>query len=164
MKAHILIGSIGSGKSTWAKLMAGCDFKNIRVSGDDIRGMIKNGYVFDFQLEPIVHNMMRRCIEEALFQGKNVIIDDCVSTLTKEDRKSLCEYLVTQDPNIEISYIWVICDYDVALKRRFKNLRGGDKFSWKLVMDKHISMFEPPSEDEHINIKEIIEVRNEHDY
>lgn len=159
MKVYILIGMIGSGKSSWARMTAGTDFNTIRVGVDDIRNMIKDKYTFDFQLEPLVNMMKIGMIREVMLAGKNVVIDDI--HLTKEGRIKLCEMLSgpCKYP-VEIIYVWMKCNNKRALKRRLINLRGRDEFEWRQVMLKHEHMFDVPNKSESIYIKEMIEVDN----
>lgn len=160
MKAYILIGMVGSGKTAWARMTAGTNFNIIRVSSDDIRNMIKDRYTFDFQLEPLVDKIMMAMVREVLAAGKDVVIDDC--NLTFAGRDKLCKNLVdiAQD-GIEITYVWMNCSDDIALKRRLTNLKGRTEFEWREVIKKHRSMFESPEKDENMYRVNIIEVDNE---
>ena len=142
MKAYIMIGLIGSGKSGWARMTAGTDFNTIRVSNDDIRGMIKDRYTFDLQLEPLVRKIGNAMIEQILSEGKNVVVDDC--HLVKEYRQELCTLIKRVKPEAEIIYVWVQAAHDVALKRRLADLRGRTEFEWIQVMKKMVAVFEPP--------------------
>jgi len=140
-------------------MAAGTDFSTVRVGVDDIRNMIKDRYIFDFQLEPLVDRMKMAMIREVLKAGKDLVVDDI--HLTKAGRQVLCATLVGVIPDIEIIYVWMRCDDEVAISRRLTNLRGIPEFGWQQVMKKHKSMFETPLYDECKNIKEIIEVNNE---
>lgn len=158
MKVYIMIGLIGSGKSAWARLTAGCDFNTIRVGIDDIRDMIKDRYTFDFQLEPLVRKMGTAMIVQVLLEGKNVVVDDC--HLTEEHRQELCAMIKGAIPEAEIIYVWMRCDSTVALKRRLSNLRGGTEFGWIQVMKKHEEMFDIPTKNENKYVSDMIEVFN----
>ena len=159
MKVYIMIGMIGSGKSAWARMTAGTDFNTIRVSGDDIRKMIKDRYTFDFQLEPLVNKMKMAMIKEVLAAGKDVVIDDC--HLTYKDREELCALIKGVWPAAEIIYVWMRCNLEVALKRRLCNLRGITEFEWRSVMGKHKQEFDIPTKDENKCISDMIEVFND---
>jgi len=159
MKAYILIGMVGSGKSSWAKMTAGTDFNTIRVSGNDIRSMIKDRYTFDFQLEPLVNQMKMGMIREVLLAGKDVVIDDC--HLTFNSRLELCENLVEMArTGVDIIYVWMHCSDESANARRLTDLKGRTTFEWQQVIKKHRGMFEPPSMDENTFDFSIIEVSN----
>lgn len=161
MKVYIMIGMIGSGKSSWAKMTAGTDFNTIRVCADDIRSMIKDRYTFDSQLEPLVHKMETAMIVQLLLEGKDIVIDDC--HLTAKHRQELCAVILGVVPDAEIFYVWMKCDNDAALERRLTDLRGTTKFEWMQVMKRMASVFEIPvySECEAGVIKDIIEMINE---
>jgi len=159
MKVYIMIGMIGSGKSSWARMTAGTDFKTIRVSNDDIRSMIKDRYTFDLQLEPLVRKMGTGLVVQLLLEDKNIVVDDC--HLTAKHRQELCAVILGVAPEAEIFYVWMKCDNGTAHERRLTNLRGRSEFEWREVQKKHLSMFDIPSKDENEYIKEIIEVNNE---
>lgn len=146
MKAYIMIGLTGSGKSSWARMTAKTNFNTIRVSNDDIRSMIKDRYTFDYQLEPLVRKMGDALVEQVLLDGKNVIIDDC--HLTVEHRRELCELVKRVAPTVEIIYVWVWCCPEVCLQRRLTDVRGGSKLEWAWVVDKMDKVFETPQDDE----------------
>lgn len=160
MKVYIMIGLIGSGKSSWAKMTAGTDFNTIRVSCDDIRDMIKDRYTFDLQLEPLVRKISTAMIALVLLEGKNVVIDDC--HLMIKHRQELCATIKEVAPEVEIIYVWVQAELDVALRRRLVNLRGRTEFEWRHVMKKMVDVFEPPdcSECGVGVVNKIIEVNN----
>ena len=146
MKVYVMIGLAGSGKSSWARWTAKCDFNTIRICLDDIRDMIKDGYTFDYQLEPMVRNMGAVLIEQVLLTGKNVIVDEC--HLLREHRQQLCARIKEISPEIEIIYVWVKCPLALALQRRLINLRGGSEFGWTSVVKRMAKMFEEPFSDE----------------
>jgi predicted kinase len=146
MKVYIMIGLAGSGKSSWARWTAKCDFNTIRICLDDIRNMIKDGYVFDYQLEPMVRDMGVALIEQVLLAGKNVIVDEC--NLLREHRQQLCAKIKEISPETEIIYVWVKCPWHLALQRRLINLRGGTKMGWTLVLKKMVAVFEEPLTNE----------------
>jgi len=156
--AYILVGLIGSGKTSWAKMVAGTDFSNIRVSGDDIRGMIKDRYTYDVQLEPLVDEMKMSMIFEVLKNGKNVTIDDC--HLTKKERRKLCDSIKSGFSWVNIIYVWMDCTPHRALQKRLQDLRGRSEFEWKHVMKKHLYLFEEPVLDENEFVSLINKVDN----
>ena len=163
MKAYILIGMVGSGKSAWARMTAGTDFNVIRIGVDDIRSMIKDRYTFDLQLESLVNAMKMAMIKEVIATGKDVVIDDC--HLTKKERVELCKNLIEiARTGIKLVYVWVRCSDETALRRRLTNLRGRSEFEWKYVIGvEHSGLFEIPrvGENENISNVEMIEVNNE---
>lgn len=161
MRVYILIGLLGSGKSSWARMTAGTDFNTIRVSSDDIRSMIKDRYTFDLQLEPLVRRIETAMITQLLLDGRDVVIDDC--HLNIKHRQELCTMIKGVEPEAEIVYVWIQCDKTTALQRRLSDLRGRTRFEWIQVMNKMACAFENPcySECDTGVIKNIIEVDNE---
>ena len=158
MKVYIMIGLIGSGKSEWARMTAGTDFNTIRVGCDDIRDMIKDRYVYDLQLEPLVRKMSTAIIVQLLLEGKNIVIDDC--HLMVKHRQELCALIKGVVPEAEIIYVWMQCAKDVALRRRLTNLRGRSEFEWQQVINKHANMFDTSSRVKNEYVTDVIEVMN----
>lgn len=143
-KVYVMIGKIGSGKTSWARMVAETDFNVIRVGADDIRSMIKKGYTFDLQLEPLVDRIKFGAIFQILDSGKNIVIDDC--HLSKSRREELCEKIKSYfQEKVEITYVWMQCDDKVALSRRLQNIRGRSEFEWKQVAKKHDEEFTAPA-------------------
>lgn len=159
-KVYLMIGRIGSGKTSWARLVAGTNFNVIRVGGDDIRSMIKKDYVFDLQLEPLVEQMVLDLALLVLVKGKDVVIDD--RHLSLESRNKICKKIKETFNNmVEIVYVWIKCPDKVALSRRLQDTRGLSEFDWKFVAKKHNEEFTVPSVDENKYVSGIFEVYNE---
>lgn len=137
MKAYIMIGVPGSGKSTWGKTNAK-DF--IYCSADSY--FIKNGeYQFDFTRLKQAHDSCVNKFKQAVDNKQNVIVDN-TNTRLKEIR-TYYDILVAN--NYEINLVFVNCDPDVAASRnvhsvpkekvhemynRIKNLKIPD--DWKV--------------------------------
>lgn len=156
---YLMIGKVGSGKSSWARMTAAADFNVIRVSGDDIRSMIKKDYTFDLQLEPMVKEMVLNLALKVLSKGKDVVIDDCHLDISERER--ICVKIKTAFGNtVDIIYVWVHCYDEVALSRRLQNSRGISKFEWSQVMKKHNATFTVPTTDENGYVHSMIEVNN----
>lgn len=77
MKLIICQGLPGSGKSTFAKeLVATSDQRWVRVNRDDLRAMLHNS-VWSKANEQVVVSMRNAMISDAIYNGWNVISDDC---------------------------------------------------------------------------------------
>lgn len=77
-KIIVLVGNIGSGKTTWIKkFLKKTKGKYVVVSRDAIRYMIGGGkYIFDLELEPAVWNSEGKIIEEFMKLKVNIIVDE----------------------------------------------------------------------------------------
>lgn len=75
MKIIMLKGLIGSGKSFWAKSEQTKDPSIVRVNKDELREMLHNG-VWNKKNEDQVIRVEIAIIEEALSQGRTVIVDN----------------------------------------------------------------------------------------
>lgn len=75
-KILILIGIPASGKTTWAKDFVKKNEKWVRVSRDDFRFMLKDLGKLDHKTEELISENMDNVIENALYLGYNVVIDN----------------------------------------------------------------------------------------
>ena len=160
MKAYIMIGHIGSGKSSWSQMMAGMDQSLIRISHDDIRKMIKDRYVYVVQYESLVDAFTETMVREAILKGFNVIIDDC--HLTKESRLRICRFIHTINPKMEIIYVWVKGNIEEGLQRRINEPYDyvNPDFVWHQVSKRHKAIFQRPYLGENEYSKDMIVVQN----
>lgn len=140
----ILIGNIGSGKSTISRQFSKKNF--IILSRDSLRYMIGAGdYKFDAKkTEPIIRKMNLACLREIAADKLNVLIDETsMSVRTREALisigKSFGYYIVAVVmPNITMKN---------SVDRRMKSPHGkfGRK-TWESVWKMFDSMYEPPTE------------------
>lgn len=80
----MLKGLPASGKSTYAKELVTKDHNWVRVNKDDLRAMMNNGE-FSSKLEKQIVKTEREIAENALKNGKNVVIDDTNFNQTHEE-------------------------------------------------------------------------------
>lgn len=85
-RLYILIGNIGSGKTTWAKDFVKKHKDTKIVSGDGFRQMLNGTYEYTVGLDDIITNSMVFTIKELLTNGYNAIVDVC--NITDDRRKS----------------------------------------------------------------------------
>lgn len=74
-KVLICLGIPASGKSTWAKEQVAKDPNLVRINRDDLRHMAVN-YVHNKGNEALMVKFRDKLLEESLFSGRDVIIDD----------------------------------------------------------------------------------------
>lgn len=78
MKAILMSGIAGSGKSTWANKYASEHVNTVVVSTDALRYELFNSYVLDNDQEKIVQKTIMERIRKAAEQGLDVILDIAV--------------------------------------------------------------------------------------
>lgn len=141
---YLLIGNIGSGKSTWTK--ANCEGKLV-ISRDDIRYMLGGGsYLFDWDLEPRIRGIEMYILLNLLSTGKDIIIDEI--GISKEERT---DYISTAK-NLNYNVIAVQMpkfSKEICVDRRMKHQhRGYIKKTWEEVWDRFDKQYEPPTYEE----------------
>ena len=75
MKVILTKGLIASGKSSWCKEFIRSNPDYIRLSRDDFRTMI-DFYSYSEATEKVVTQMINVCMEQAILEQKNIIIDE----------------------------------------------------------------------------------------
>jgi len=75
VKVILTRGLIASGKTTWSKQFVKENSDYIRLSRDDFRHML-DGYSYLPQTEKLITQMMESCIDNAIGQNLNIIIDE----------------------------------------------------------------------------------------
>jgi len=145
---YLMIGIIGSGKSSWAKDKAKNNDNTVIINRDSLRHMIKGEeYVFDEKYERMIRYSAFSCLRHAIEAKFDVIIDE--SNISMEKRMvwlDVIERSIT--PNtVKVTYVWCT-EIERNLDLRMQSPRGYSKKSWKEVCDKMIESFEPPTIDE----------------
>lgn len=166
-KIYITIGLPGSGKSTWAQYMTCDDSNNKIVSGDAIREMLAGRYHYDRNLEYLIDQIKRSCIESILgFSSSNIIIDDVHGE--PKYRKYLCDFIreMVNDVSIdearpEIFYVVFKSNKSSLISNRKIAPKGLNPHIWNHVIDKLSKNMVLPSSDEIISMDvEVIEFNN----
>jgi predicted kinase len=141
----ILVGNIGSGKSTVAKEYAKEGFRVI--CRDDMRTMLAaGGYLFEPALERAIHRASRALLENLMIDQIDVLIDE--TNMTKRGRKELISlgklfnYAITGVVMSELSKAKSIAN------RAKDNLRGNGLYIWSQVWQKFNNAYDKPSLDE----------------
>jgi predicted kinase len=149
-KLYIMVGNVGSGKSTWIKefVQRPSEFvENWRVvSKDAFRWMLGGGiYLFDSRIEALIHSWAITVVEELLTTGSNVIYDE--TNMDKETREPFID-LVEIDP-VGIDVYAVVApriSKGEALKRKAKPSvsYGYSQEEWAEVWERKEGKYEPP--------------------
>lgn len=141
----ILIGNIGTGKSTVSKEYANNGY--IIVCKDSMRTMLGAGsYVFDVKLEPLIHQATTDMITRLMKQQKNIVVDE-----TNMDKKTRATYI---DLAYRYNYKRVACVMPVLSKedsivnRMKDSLRGTPIYIWEEVWEKFNKRYQEPTHGE----------------
>jgi predicted kinase len=150
----ILVGNIGSGKSTIANHYV--DKGYVAIARDQLRYAIGDGkYIFDYEYEPIIWSTELFMFKRFLDLGVNVIVDEI--GLTKFLRK---RYII---PAKRRGYWIRVIEFPKlnmkeSVDRRLNNPHGQpDRKKWNDVWKKFHKCYEKPTKDE--GIDEIIKLR-----
>ena len=143
----ILIGNIGSGKSTTSREYAKEGFRI--VCRDDMRTMLAgggNGYVFEPPLERAIHRASRVMLENMMLDQIDILVDE--TNMTRRGRKEIIDlgkmfgYAITGIVMPELSKAQSIAN------RAKDNLRGNGLYIWSQIWQKFHNMYDKPELDE----------------
>jgi len=140
-KFYIMIGNIGSGKSSYIKNKLS---NAIIVSKDGIRCAFSGGnYIFDTKLEPIVHStsvFMARSL--CVHQTPEIVLDE--TNVTKKGRKTFIDIAIDYHYQV-IGIVLPKLDKEVAVNRRLTNPHCQfDRELWGNVWDKFNEKYQYP--------------------
>lgn len=148
-KVTILVGVIGSGKSTYAKMLAEQNLMSVVVNKDAIRTMLRGEYAYRLDIETVVKNCATAALLTALRQGLDVVIDE--TNISKAKRKDIIkpirDMFHDSDSRINIEAIEFAFGPE-CLNRRLKENRGYSKEKWVEVFNVMVRDFEPVTEEE----------------
>jgi tRNA uridine 5-carbamoylmethylation protein Kti12 len=145
-KVYIMIGVIGSGKTTKAKEILKENPDAVYICRDDLRYAIGGGsYRFEEELEPVIKSTTRSIIASSLAKGYDVIIDEC--NITKKARRSYTTLAREADPFCELIFIYCE-DNGHNVELRMQDSRGTSEKKWEEVYINMTGAFETPSPEE----------------
>lgn len=141
---YILVGNIGSGKTTFALEFITFGGKNIVcVSGDSLRYMIGAGkYTYQKAFEPILKQTVLDIIRRFMENRLHIIVDD--THMTKETRKGLLS--LAKEFNYDaIAFVFSRQTKRICVDRRMKKPHDiRDRKVWEGVWDKLNNLYETP--------------------
>ena len=119
-KLILLVGNIGSSKSTYAKQLVKQGY--YVVSRDSLRYMIGAGdYIFDREKEPIIHSMLMKCLMALFILGEDIIIDE--TNMTQKVRANYIERGKQFNYEIE-AHVMPTMDREESVRRRMGDNHG----------------------------------------
>lgn len=144
----LLVGNIGSGKSTKVKEFQRKGY--IVIARDSLRYCIGAGtYIFNYDYEDIIWNVEAYMFEKFVDKGTDIIVDEV--GLTKEMRARYITYAKNKGYKI-IAIVFPKLSMREAVDRRLQNPHGQPKREmWEQVWSNFDSIYEEPSKREGID-------------
>lgn len=144
--AYIMIGIIGSGKSTWSRKMVETNPNVSIVSRDGIREMINGSYVFDLKLESLVNDINSSAMVDILLSGRDLIVDECHNT--RKSRNQVISWIMANF-NDDVKIVGVYCPSQTNnVDRRMQSPKGQSRELWESVYERMVNQFQVPTADE----------------
>lgn len=119
MKAILMSGIAGSGKSTWANHYIQNNQNTVVISTDALRYELFKSYVLDRDQEKIVQKTIMERVEKVARQGLDVIID--IAVVKNKNRVKWYNKLRPYYKNIELVY------FDIPLETCLINNQNRDR-------------------------------------
>lgn len=151
----MMIGLPGSGKSSYAKHLIGLDKskETLIISRDSLREMCVGSYElfgeYVDNTEQLIMAWTLQMVDAAIHAGKNIVLDEC--NISKWMRSYWVEpFKKLKDKNgnpVTIMGVYVDADPDVCKERRKHDTKNSNT-NWDAVIDRMVSQFEKPTEDE----------------
>jgi predicted kinase len=138
----ILIGNIGSGKTTIAQKLVKKGF--IVVSRDSLRyGLGAGKYIFNQKYEKAIKKATFYLFSKLLDTGVNIIVDEV--NFSKETRKRYIRKAKQKEYQV-IGIIMPIIPREECINRRMKNPHGQpNRRTWRYVWDMFNSIYDEPT-------------------
>lgn len=148
---HILMGTPGSGKSTW--IQNHLDEHTVWISRDDVRfSMVAEDEEYFSKEKQVFKEFIRR-IDNALENGYNVFAD--ATHLNKASRNKLLR-AVNHELALNIDVIWIKTDLEECIRRN-DNRKGTRSFVPRSVIRRMFNQIEKPEFEEGFNTIYIVE-------
>jgi len=136
MKAFILVGYPGSGKSTWAK-----ERSAVIINRDSLRTMIYGKYSFKTEDELLIREMSESCAWAAMNHSRDIIIDD--TNLTIGTRAKWIESFKRMD--YRVTFVYFQTDMETCISRRGVEGKGFSEEYWRKIINGMSTIFTSPS-------------------
>lgn len=148
MKIYVMVGNIGSGKTTLVKKILVDHPDIVVISRDALRYMVGAGkYVFNSELESHIFEAARSMIQ-LVMQGEkfDILVDETnISVKNRRDYLDLAEWFGYEAIAIEMPHL---CK-KICVDRRMRDPHDQDDRSiWEGVWDKFNAIYEGPTKEE----------------
>lgn len=138
----ILVGNIGSGKSTVSKWYTTDGY--LAVCKDSIRTMLGSGrYIFDKKLEPLIHQATTDMVIRLMKQQKNIVLDE--TSMDKKTRDIYIFYGHQYDYKVTAVVMPQFSKEDCIVNRMKDTLRGTPLHVWEEVWEKFNKRYQEPT-------------------
>ncbi len=144
-KLMILVGNIGSGKSTLVEDLVKLNY--FVICKDSLRYMLGgNNYIFDEKLEDVIHKTSISMLRQLMKKKVSIVIDE--THMNKESRAEALE-IANKHNYTTIAYILPKISKRESVKRRL-SVNHGDtsKKIWEEVWDRKNAKYEEPTSEE----------------
>lgn len=150
---YITCGLPGAGKTTWAQNMIKTAKNTFSVVGDDLRAMLHGGtYQYSDRIEETVRKAVVSMATNALIYKNDVIIDECILSLTKSDRRYLVSKIrhdIEGRAATELRFILVhFPPAQSQLDRRKADPRGFPVDRWERTWRELEAQYQSPTDTE----------------
>lgn len=144
-KLIIMIGNIGSGKSTIARQYSSQGY--IVVGRDELRSMLNGGkYQFRSQLEPVIQAGVVAMLESLMDQGHNIVLDQ--TSMSQNNRRMFIQ--LGKDYGYDVfAFVMPVIEMSECIRRRMQDAsRNMDLDAWARVWTRFDESYEEPTVQE----------------
>lgn len=145
-RVYLMVGFIGSGKSTWAKNKVQSEPDLVIVNRDSLRVMIHGKYGYSQETEEIVKLLAEEAVALAAQRGFSVVIDE--TNLTKKKRAAWLELVqkvaINTDRELMLEVIHCSESEGNVAYRMQGDSRGLSVKKWVGVLKSMKEIYEPP--------------------
>jgi len=151
MEVIVMVGNIGSGKSTKVKELQAMGY--VVIARDTLRYAIGGGkYVFNYKYEPIIHATEKYLFRKFLDLGVNIVVDE--TNVTVEGRAVIIKEAKQRGYTVKCIVMKKLSK-ELSVDRRMTNPHDCPvREVWEEVWEKFDSMYVAPLEDEGFDLVE----------
>lgn len=161
MRLYVMVGNIGSGKTTLVKKILAKSPEIVVIARDALRYMIGGGkYIFNPELESAIFSSATDIIKRFMDLGVDILVDEV--NVSQEYRKDYLD-LAKQYGYESVAVVMPELDKKVSVDRRMQDPHGqDDRILWEGVWDKFDAIYEKPTEKEGFDkISEVWECKDD---
>jgi len=153
----VMVGNIGSGKSTIIKKLRLLPPGYVVICRDSLRYMIGGGdYVFNPKLEPTIFRSEKSILENFMEQCENVIVDEV--GISKSMRRPYIDLAIDYGYQA-VAIVMPKLTMEESVNRRMNKPHGTPRKTWYEVWKKFDELYEEPTKRE--GFRDIIKIGRE---